>query len=211
MYTVLNEDSGGPVLFMPRTGLPVAGMRGRTTIPFPWSHRPFGVAWRRVSSSWRLVRRGTDLGNDPQKNGLRPARLARDRVEAPELVRTVGDHEREPRVDREPELRIGLVVPVEHDAVAAGPGTQARLDLAARRRQQVETLLEGDPDHGVRRERLDRVEDPVEAWGDRTAPGAEVGLVDDQERRAEARGQIGACDAADLEAPRAQSGGRGPG
>ena len=98
------------------------------------------------------------LGDDAQQHGLHPAGRARHRVQARAAPRAVRDHEREPRAHGERQLVVGLVVAVQDHARGGRARPQAGLDLAAGGGQQVEPLLQRDPDHGVRRERLHRVE-----------------------------------------------------
>ena len=83
-----------------------------------------------------------------------PANASRRRS----LVQPVGDHQPHARPDRQLQLVVGLVAPVERDPRGRDPGAHARFDLAAARREQVEPLVRGQPEHRVRGERLHGVE-----------------------------------------------------
>src|SRR5262249_14118580 len=78
----------------------------------------------------------------------------------------------------------------EQQAVAGGAGTETRLELAAGRAEQVEPLLERDPDDPPARERLDGVGDARERDPHRLHPLTDVRLIDHEHRGAEPRVEV---------------------
>ena len=86
--------------------------------------------------------------------------------------------------DRQLQLVVGLVASVERDPRGRDPGAHARFDLAAARREQVEPLVRGQPEHRVRGERLHGVERLRERALRRAEPGDQIRSIEHQQRRA---------------------------
>ena len=79
-----------------------------------------------------------------------------------------------------------LVVAVQDEAVGGHAGGQGDVELAAGRDVEVHALLVREPGHGRAEERLGGVGDAVAEGGHRLpAAGPQVGLVVDEQRRAE--------------------------
>ena len=128
-------------------------------------------------------------GDDAQHHGLYPSLLSGDRIEPGELGRPVGHHRRDAGSDRKIELVVGLVTAVHHDPVCGRTGAQTGFQLAAAGGQQIQALLQHQPDHRVRGEGLDRVHNPREQRDRGPGPGSDLIGVEDQQRGAEACGQ----------------------
>ena len=89
-------------------------------------------------------------------------------------------------------------------------GAQTRVELALGRNEEVDPLLHRDPNDRMRRERLDGVQDARELGSERPAPRSQILLVDHEQRRSVASGQLLSRDAADLQPLRSERGGRRP-
>ena len=144
---------------------------------------------RLVAGRDRLMGVHTQAGVHAEQERLHHARRAGDAVQPPELVRTVGDHQPHASSNGELQLVIGLVPPVERDPGGRDAGAQAGFDLAAARGEQVEPFVDRQPEHRVRRERLDGVERLRERQPCRSQPGGQIRLVEHQQRGGESVGE----------------------
>ena len=86
--------------------------------------------------------------------------------------------------DRQLQLLVGLVASVERDPRGGDPGAYARFDLAAARREEIQPLVRGQPEHRVRGERLHGVERLRERSPHRAEPGDQIRSIEHQQRRA---------------------------
>ena len=135
-----------------------------------------------------LVGVGLDARRDAQQH-RRPSRPPRghERLEAVELVVAVDDDAADARRRRRAaQLVLGLVVAVQDEPVGGHPGGEGDVELAAGGHVEVQPLLVGEAGHRPAEERLRGVGGAV---GERVdglpAPGPQVRLVVDEQRRAE--------------------------
>ena len=120
--------------------------------------------------------------------------------EALELVEAVDDDATDAGLPRRLQLGHGLVVAVEDEPVGRHAGGEGDVELAAGGHVEVHPLLVGEARHRQAEERLGGVGDPVTERGHRlAAAGPEVGLVVDEQGRAEALGQLEHVAPADAE------------
>ena len=142
---------------------------------------------RLVAGGDGFVRVDANAGVHPEEERLHDAGRPRQRVQATELVEAVGDQEPHTYPDRQLQLLVGLVASVERDPRGGDPGAHARFDLAAARREEVEPLVRGQPEHRVRGERLHGVERLRERETRRAEPGDQIRSIEHQQRRAVSR------------------------
>ncbi len=166
-----------------------------------------------------LVPTGVDAGRDAQHDPRALAQTARDRGDARRLVRLVDHDLRETFGDRELDLRVRLVVAVQHQAPPRHAGGERDAHLPHRARVHVEPRFGDDARHlfgeerlagvaHVRRRRAERVR-----GGRGESPGARTHFVEVEhvERRAEVVEQLLGGDAVECDgALRVAHGGLGP-
>ena len=155
----------------------------------------FESFWPVRTNSWVWA---STPGRDPEQHlGHEPV-VGVERGEAVELVEAVDDDPADAGRAGRPQLVGRLVVAVEHEPVGGHAGGERDVELAAGGHVEVHALLVGEAGHGQAQERLGGVGDAVAEGGDRlAAAGPQVGLVVDEQRRAEALGQVEQVAAAD--------------
>jgi hypothetical protein len=156
-----------------------------------------------VGGGDELVRVRLDAHRDPDHHRHDDPVLTRDRVEPGDLEERVDDDPPDPRLHGGDQLGGRLVVAVHRDALGREAGPQRDGELAPARDVEAQALV-GDPAGHLRaQERLRRVMDGLrpERGRELGGPGAEVGLVDHEERGAVPLGQVAHVDAGDLHGP----------
>ena len=137
-----------------------------------------------------LVGVGLDARRHAQQHLRHDAVLAVQAFQAVELVERVDDDAPDAGPPSGAQLVVGLVVAVQHDALAGHVGGQRDRQLTRRRDVEVHALLVREPGHRPAQERLGRVGHAVPERGDRLpAARPQVRLVVDEERRAVLVGQ----------------------
>jgi hypothetical protein len=145
---------------------------------------------------------GLDAGRDAQQHLGDDALGACRRLEPVELVEAVDHDAADAGLPGHDQLGDALVVAVQHEALGRHTGAQRHGQLAAAGHVEVHALLVGQARHGPAEERLGGVGDAVAEGGDGLgAPGAQLGLVVDEQRRAELLGQVGQVAPADEQLP----------
>ena len=164
--------------------------RPKPNLESSWPVRTYSWVWASTPGVTRMRTSG------------RAARPGGQAVEAVELVERVDHDAAHPDLDGPGQLGLGLVVAVQHQALAGHAGGQRDVQLAAGRHVDGHALLGGQPGHGGAEERLGRVGHPVTPRGDRLpAPAPQVVLVVDEHGRAEPLAEVLDVDAADRQAP----------
>ena len=138
------------------------------------------------------------------------AALAGDRVQPGDLVERVEHHASDARVHRGGELGGRLVVAVQRDPLGREPRAQARWPARRRCRRRAR----GPPRRPSAPPRCrgtpwprSAPSDGAERGGERVRAGAEVGLVDHEQRGAVGLGEVAHVDARDRDRPRRGRGG----
>ncbi len=108
-------------------------------------------------------------------------------LESIELVEGVDDDAPDPRLDRETEFLLALVVAMKHAGRGGHPSRESDVQLAAGRHVEQQALLVGEAGHGPAEERLGGVDDAsrAESGDGLAATTAQMILVVDEERRSE--------------------------
>ena len=152
---------------------------------------------------------GLDPGRRPNQHPWDATIGGVEPVEPIELVEAVDHRAAHADLAGPPQLGLALVVAVQDQPVGRDAGRQRDVQLAAGGHVEVHPLLVDQPCHGQAQERLGGVGHPVAEGGHGlAAPGAEVVLVIDEQRRTELGGQFGDRASADGQRPVGQDLGR---
>ena len=143
-----------------------------------------------LSGADELVGVRLDAGSDPHQDCLGRVSSGRVLGKAVKVVKPVHHDAADAGFQRERELRVGLVVPVQDEPPGGDAGAQCAVQLPFGRHVDAETSPVGQPRHRPTEERLRRERDAVVECGHRLrAPGLEVPLVVDEQGRSEAFGE----------------------
>jgi hypothetical protein len=144
---------------------------------------------------------GFHTHRQPHHHGHDHAALTGHRVEAGDLVERVEHHPADARLHGRDQLVERLVVAVHRDPLRRETGAHRDRQLTAARDVEAQALL-GDPaGHLGAQERLGRIVHRArpEGGGELGRAGAEVGLVDHEERGAVPLREVAYVDARDLQ------------
>ena len=142
-----------------------------------------------VSGGYRVMGLDFDAGHHPQQSTLRQPLSVGHLAQSGEFVQAVGDDQTQANTHCQFKLFIRLVVAVQHYPCGRGAGPKTCFDLPAGSGQEIQSGIDHDADHAMRRERLDGIERLGEERGDHSAARSEFVFIHHEERGAVPLGQ----------------------